>query len=233
MMHRFSRWVPRHVPRDVQSLDDYWTNLRRGANSEPPAELPADVADVAERLSSQIPANDAADAFVRRLRAQLEDAHAAQAAQPSPHLWTGPAIGPDSRRHTPVRETEEQQIMPASIDQTALLEERRRSTELWKFAAAIAAFVVVGALLVLLLRDTDDEPVIVAPDPTTTIAPTPAGTPSAAPSPTSTQAASATSTRAVTATSTLAATATQGLAPSLATLTAEAAATEAAQPTPD
>ena len=227
MMHFFSRWVPRHAGRDVQALDHFWTSLRHGTAPDASADLAEDVAAVAKHLSDEIPALDASDAFVARLRAQLEDAHTAQSAQPSQHLWTGPAIGPNSRRQTPVRETEEQQIMPASIDATTSLDKRRRSNELWKFAAAIAVFAVVGLLLVLLLRD-DDEPEIVQPVPTPTVAPTPAGTPSAAPSPTSTLEPETTSTRA--------ATATEGLSPGLATLTAEAvaeAATEAAAPTPD
>jgi outer membrane protein assembly factor BamB len=228
MMHFFGRWVPRYPARDAQALDAYWSDLRRGAAAKPSAGLPSDVADVAERLSSEIRSNDATDGFVRRLRAQLEDAHAAQAAQPDTRMWAGPAIGPNSRSRTPVRETEEQQIMSASTDRPVALEQRRWSKELWKIAAAVLAFAVVGALLVLLLRDGDDEPQIVQPGPTPTIAPTPAGTASASPSSTSTVEPEATST--------LNTPPTEGLSSGFQTMTAAAgntAATQAAGPLPD
>ena len=64
--------------------------------------------------------------------------------------------------------------MPASTDQPMSLEKRTFEKELWKIAAAIAIFALVGAVLVLLLRNNDDEPTVAAPVSTATTFASPA-----------------------------------------------------------
>jgi hypothetical protein len=152
-------------------LDRYCALLRRNRAAAPPQGLDPDLAVVAQAVER----NNALPAAPATFRADLWSRIEAQgSASGAPRPWTGPVIDRNAGRRAQVRETEEQPIMTASTDQPLSLEKRRLSKELWKLAAAIAIFAIVGAVLVLLLRDNDNEPTVAAPVSTATTLASPA-----------------------------------------------------------
>lgn len=153
--------------RQADRLDRYCAQLRHNPATPPPAGLDSDLARVARAIEqeSELPTTSAA--FRANLWSRIAD-------QPSvsgvSRPWTGPAIDRNAGRRAHIRETEEQQIMTAPIEQQPS-KVGHWSNEIWKIAAAIAIFALAGALLILLLRD-DNEPSVAGPgSPTTSSSP--------------------------------------------------------------
>jgi YVTN family beta-propeller protein len=202
--------------RQAALLDRYWSALRRDRRATPPERLNAEAAEVVARLERGLRPPDAPAAFVARLERRLDDQIAQQS--PTSTRWRGPALDPTVRRaasrsnvsdHSDrdERDREGRTMMSTPTDtplnQPVPIRSRSRTREAALIAAAIAAFVIVGAVLALALRGGDDDSTVPGVSPAPTSIPA-ALTPSATAIPTT----GATSTVATAASPTVAATAT-------------------------
>jgi hypothetical protein len=140
--------------RQAGLLDRFCAQLRRNRSATPPAGLDPNLAGVAVAMERENRLPGAPAAFADDLWRRLETQGGADATHPQ-RTWTAPALDRNVRRAA-ARDTEEQHIMAASTDTPASLPERRWSKEVWKIAAAILVFAIIGTVLVLVLRGGGD-----------------------------------------------------------------------------
>jgi YVTN family beta-propeller protein len=139
--------------------------MSRYMNSQPPT---TPIGRVLSDLARQDVPDD------RDLRAEVMQAiEQRRSTAASTDDWTRPAL--DTRRRTtpPTPMDEESETTMSSIDGTPgdvpILPHRRRwSHEVLKLAAALLVFGILATVLVLVLRDGDEEPTVAAPDATAT-----------------------------------------------------------------
>jgi YVTN family beta-propeller protein len=164
-------------------LERYLGALGASRRIQPPAELDPGLAELADYLHTTRQRLQPPAAFVDTLRRDLEAS--ATDAEPLDHSWRGPTI--DRRRPAPSSTPDngepgtEDAIMSHTTDTSGdapLPLPGRLAHEWLKIAAAVLAFLVVGSLLVLVLRNEPNDDKVAAPvaTPTQTVAPSPAPT---------------------------------------------------------
>jgi streptogramin lyase len=180
-------------------IEMYWSTLRHRRVPDPPTGLDDETAALIVDLDRHLTPPDAGAAFVDQLWLRLA---AAPAMSDTSRARPAPASSP--RRATrAIDEAEEQRVVSDGIwarPEPIPLPRRRWFREGLKIAAAALVFGIVGAILVLTLRDDDRRPQVGPSGPTPT--PTSIATATAAVVPTSLPTASPTATEPPTVTAT-------------------------------
>jgi streptogramin lyase len=164
----------RRIRRQSDLLERYWSALHEDRSAAPPAELDREIAELAAELEQRLgpQALPASTAFGVQLERQLRGRYPTTArhagsmddADAAPVVSTPPARLPAG------------EPAPPTAEDWRLRRPRGWRRELLQLAAAALAFVLVGVVLALALRGSDNQQAGPAPTPIPALA-TPAGTP--------------------------------------------------------
>lgn len=146
-------------------IELYWSALRRQRTTEPPSGLDDETVGLIVQLDRHLAPGDASTTFVDQLWQRI-----AVVSEPTTsHTWQEPALDPTRHRGRSSQANDTTEEQPTMADQSTsppeplVIPPRQWSRELLKFAAAAIVFIIVGAILVLALRDNDDQTPAVGP----------------------------------------------------------------------